>query len=447
MDGFLTDVLLLVALTLLNGVFAMSEIALVSSRKVRLQNLSDKGSMGARKALELLRFPSRFLSTIQVGITSIGILSGAVGEKALSAPLANWIAEVPFFQSYAHAIALTLTVIVLTFFTVVIGELAPKSLALLAPERWASLVARPLSWVAFVSRPLVMLLAKSSEWLLETLGVKKGGEPPVSDNEIRALMVQGTRAGVFHESEEEIVSNVLRLDQQPVVEIMTPKHDMAIIDLKEPVEKVRIRIAESDHTRLVVCKNGLQHVLGILRTGDLLKKTVNGNAVTFDDIRHVLRSPAYVPEAVSTIQLMENFRRSNNSFALIVDEYGEVQGMVTLTDVLAAIVGDYSSPEVMLENDLIRRSDGSWLADGEMSMERLTGELGIKGTLPGEDTHRFHTVGGFVMFMLGKIPSPADNFEIDGWRFEVMDMDKNRVDKVLVSRADVPEENSELLER
>ena len=447
MDGFLTDVLLLVALTLLNGVFAMSEIALVSSRKVRLQNLSDKGSMGARKALELLRFPSRFLSTIQVGITSIGILSGAVGEKALSAPLANWIAEVPFFQSYAHAIALTLTVIVLTFFTVVIGELAPKSLALLAPERWASLVARPLSWVAFVSRPLVMLLAKSSEWLLETLGVKKGGEPPVSDNEIRALMVQGTRAGVFHESEEEIVSNVLRLDQQPVVEIMTPKHDMAIIDLKEPVEKVRIRIAESDHTRLVVCKNGLQHVLGILRTGDLLKKTVNGNAVTFDDIRHVLRSPAYVPEAVSTIQLMENFRRSNNSFALIVDEYGEVQGMVTLTDVLAAIVGDYSSPEVMLENDLIRRSDGSWLADGEMSMERLTGELGIKGTLPGEDTHRFHTVGGFVMFMLGKIPSTADNFEIDGWRFEVMDMDKNRVDKVLVSRADVPEENSELLER
>ena len=437
MDGFLTDVLLLVALTLVNGLFAMSEIALVSSRKVRLQNLSDKGNSGARKALELVRFPSRFLSTIQVGITSIGILSGAIGEKVLSAPLAKWIAEV---QPYAHGIALTLTVIALTYFTVVIGELVPKSLALLAPERWASLMARPLSWVAFVSRPLVLLLARSSEWLLEAFGVKKDNEPPVSDNEIRALMVQGTRAGVFHESEEEIVSNVLRLDQQPVMEIMTPRHDMAIIDLNDSIEKVRNRIVESDHTRLVVCKNGLQHVLGILRTGDLLKKTVNGNAVTFEDIRHVLRSPAYVPEAVSTIQLMENFRRSNNSFALIVDEYGEVQRVVTLTDVLAAIVGDYSSPEITAENDLVQRGDGSWLADGEMSMERLTDELGIKGTLPGEETHRFHTVGGFVMYMLGKIPAPADSFEIDGWRFEVMDMDKNRVDKVLVSKVEVRED-------
>lgn len=375
-------------------------------------------------------------------VTSIGILSGAIGEKVLSAPLAKWIAEVPFFQPYAHGIALTLTVIALTYFTVVIGELVPKSLALLAPERWASLMARPLSWVAFVSRPLVLLLARSSEWLLEAFGVKKDNEPPVSDNEIKALMVQGTRAGVFHESEEEIVSNVLRLDQQPVMEIMTPRHDMAIIDLNDSIEKVRNRIVESDHTRLVVCKNGLQHVLGILRTGDLLKKTVNGNAVTFEDIRHVLRSPAYVPEAVVR-SVMENFRRSNNSFALIVDEYGEVQGMVTLTDVLAAIVGDYSSPEITAENDLVRRGDGSWLADGEMSMERLTDELGIKGTLPGEETHRFHTVGGFVMYMLGKIPAPADSFEIDGWRFEVMDMDKNRVDKVLVSKVKVPEDGFE----
>lgn len=257
-----------------------------------MQNLSDKGSAGATKALELYRFPSRFLSTIQVGITSIGILSGAIGEKALSAPLAKWISGIPFFQSYAHGIALTVTVIVLTYFTVVIGELVPKSVALLAPERWASLMARPLSWVAFASRPLVLLLARSSEWLLEAFGVTKDNEPPVSDNEIKALMVQGTRAGVFHESEEEIVSNVLRLDQQPVVEIMTPRHDMTIIDLKDPIEHVRNRIAESDHTRLVVCKNGLQHVLGVLRTGDLLKKTVNGNAITFEDIRPGITQPS-----------------------------------------------------------------------------------------------------------------------------------------------------------
>ena len=441
MNGFLTDLLLLLALTLLNGLFAMSEIALVSSKKVRLQNLSDKGSAGAKKALELYRFPSRFLSTIQVGITSIGILSGAIGEKALSAPLAEWVAKVPVFQPYANGVALALTVIVLTYFTVVIGELVPKSLALLAPEKLASLMARPLSWVAFVSRPLVLLLARSSEWLLEVFGVKKDNEPPVNDSEIKALMVQGTQAGVFHESEEEIVSNVLRLDQQPVVEIMTPRHDIVFVDLKDSIEQVRNRIASTGHTRLVVCKNGLQHIVGILRTGDLLKKTVNGNAVTVEDIKHVLQRPAYVPEAVSTIQLMENFRRSNNSFALIVDEYGEVQGMVTLTDVLAAIVGDYSSPEIMAENDLVRRDDGSWLVDGEMSMERLTDELDIKGNLPGEETNRFHTVGGFVMYMLGKIPSPADSFEIDDWRFEVMNMDKNRVDKVLVSSLDKQKED------
>lgn len=438
MDGFLTDVLLLVALTLLNGLFAMSEIALVSSKKVRLQSLSENGSAGAKKALELSRYPSRFLSTIQVGITSIGILSGAIGENALSKPLTKWIAEVPFLHAYAHAIALTLTVIVLTYFTVVIGELVPKSLALRSPERLASLMAKPLSWVAFVSRPLVLLLSTSSEWLLKVLGVKKDAEPPVSDNEIRALMVQGTRAGVFHESEEEIVSNVLRLDKQPLAEIMTPRHDMVIIDLKDPIDRIRRKIAESEHTRLVVCKNGLSHVLGVLRTGDLLKKTVNGNAITLEDIQQVLKSPAYVPEAVSTIQLMENFRHSNNSFALIVDEYGEVQGMVTLTDVLAAIVGDYSSPEMLVEDELVQRNDGSWLVDGEVSMERLTDELDIKGTFPGEESNRFHTVGGFVMYMLGKIPSPADSFEIDGWRFEVMDMDKNRVDKVLVSQVDIP---------
>lgn len=441
MDGFLTDVLLLVALTLLNALFAMSEIALVASKKVRLQNLSENGSAGAKKALELVRFPSRFLSTIQVGITSIGILSGAIGEKVLSTPVAKWIAEIPYFQTYAHGIALALTVMVLTYFAVVIGELVPKSLALMAPEKLASFVARPLSWVAFIFRPLVLVLSRSSEWLLDTFGVKKLNEPPVSDSEIKALMVQGTRAGVFHESEEEIVSNVLRLDQQPVVEIMTPRHDMVTIDLKDPIEKLRNRIAESEHTRLIVCQNGLQHVLGILRTGDLLRKTVNGNPVTIDDIRHVLQNPIYVPEAVSTIQLMENFRRFNNSFALIVDEYGDIQGMVTLTDVLAAIVGDYSSPEVMSADELIRRADGSWLVDGEMSMERLTDELGIKGSLPGEETHRFHTVGGFVMYILGKIPLPADHFEIDGWRFEVMDMDKNRVDKVLVSRIDNPDKN------
>ncbi len=440
MDVYLTDLLLLVALTLLNGLFAMSEIALISSKKVRLQSLADKGSAGAGRALELSRNPSRFLSTIQVGITSIGILSGAIGENVLSAPLSREIAAIPFLQHYAHAIALTVTVALLTYFSVVIGELVPKSLALHAPEKLASFMAGPLGWVSFVTRPLVWLLSKSSEWLLDFLGVKKSDEPPVSDSEIRALMIQGKEAGVFHESEEEFVSNVLRLDQQAIGEIMTPRHDMSVIDLNGSIEGVRKRIAESAHTRLVVCRGGLQHVLGILRKGDLLKKAVNGTAVVIGDIEKVLQQPLYVPETISTIQLMENFRRTDNSFALIVDEYGDLQGMVTLTDVLAAIVGDYSRSEIEGWGGLIQRSDGSWLVDGDVSLDRLAEELHMKGEFPGGDGNRFYTVGGLSMFMLGKIPVPADHFEIDGWKFEVMSMEKNRVGKVLVSPVDKPEE-------
>lgn len=233
MNAFLTD-LLLVLLTLLNGIFAMSEIALVSSRKVRLQSLSDEGSSGAKKALELYRSPARFLSTIQVGITSIGILSGAVGEKAISAPLAAWLGKIPYLHPWSKGVAL-----------------------------------------AVIALPLVWLLSKSSEWLLGLLGVKKNSEPPISDNEIRALMGQGTWAGVFHKGEQEIVSNVLRLDQQPVVEIMTPRHDLDILDLDDSLDVLRNRIVASGHTRQIVCRDGLSHILGILRrrfAGEDLKR-------------------------------------------------------------------------------------------------------------------------------------------------------------------------------
>ena len=434
MEVYLTDLLLLVILTLLNGLFAMSEIALISSKKVRLENLANEGNVSAGKALELYRNPSRFLSTIQIGITSIGILSGAIGENVLSAPLSREIAEIPVLHPYAHVIALTITVVLLTYFSVVIGELVPKSLALHAPERLASFMARPLGWVSFVTRPMVWLLSKSSEWLLKLLGVKKSNDPPVSDGEIRALMIQGKEAGVFHASEEEFVSNVLRLDHLPIGEIMTPGHDMSVIDLNDPIERVRKKIVDSTHTRLIVCRDGLQHVLGILRKGDLLKKTVSGTAVFIEDIENVLQNPLYVPETISTIQLMENFRRSDNSFALIVDEYGDLQGMVTLTDVLAAIVGDYSRSEIEGWGELTQRSDGSWLADGDVNLDRLAEELHLKENFSGEESNRFYTVGGLVMFMLGKIPSPADQFEIDDWKFEVMSMDKNRVGRVLISR-------------
>ncbi|MBL8429126.1 MAG: HlyC/CorC family transporter [Dechloromonas sp.] len=427
------DIFLLVVLILINGVFAMSEIAVVSSRKARLQNLADDGSLGAEAALSLHQEPSSFLSTIQVGITSVGIMSGAIGEAALAAPLAAWMAGFPPLEPYANSVALGLTVVVLTYFSVVVGELVPKRLAMLAPEGIASLIARPMMLLAKVTHPVVVILSGTSTAILSMLGARRKEEPPVTNDEIKVLMEQGSEAGVFHESEQELVSNVLRLDEQKIAAIMTPRREMFVIDLDEGDEAVRQQIIETEYSRLVVCRNGIEHVLGILQTGDLLKKALPGHCITVVDIEAVLHAPLYVPETVTTTQLLENFRRARLQFALIVDEYGDVQGVVTLTDVMSAIVGELSEPERPEERDMIQREDGSWLVDGDVGVERMKSTLDIEDDLPGEDENGFHTLGGFIMHALGRIPAPTDHFDAAGWRFEVMDMDKNRVDKVLIS--------------
>ncbi len=427
------DIFLLAILILVNGVFAMSEIAVVSARQARLQNLADEDSPGAKAALSLHQEPSGFLSTIQVGITSVGILSGAIGEAALADPLAAWLRAIPLLEPYAQSVALTLTVVGLTYFSVVVGELVPKRLAMLAPEMIASLVARPMMLLAKVAHPLVTVLSGSSTAILSVLGARRKEEPPVTNEEIKVLMEQGAEAGVFHESEQEIVSNVLRLDEQKIAAIMTPRREMFVVDLDEGDEAVRQRIIESEFSRVIVCRDGLEHILGVLQTGDLLKKALLGHCIASPDIEAALHPPLYVPETVTTNQLLENFRRARLQFALIVDEYGEIQGLVTLTDVMSAIVGELSEPETPEDRDMIQREDGSWLADGDVGIERLKSMLDIEEELAGEDERSFHTLGGFIMHVLGRIPAPTDHFEAAGWRFEVVDMDKNRVDKVLLS--------------
>lgn len=428
------DILVLVVLILVNGVFAMSEIAVVSSRKARLQNLADDGSLGAEAALSLHQEPSGFLSTIQVGITSVGIMSGAIGEAAIADPLAAWMAGFPVLEPYAKSVALTITIIALTYFSVVVGELVPKRLAMLAPEGIASLIARPMMLLAKVTHPLVVVLSSSSTAILGIIGARRKEDPPVTNDEIKVLMEQGAEAGVFHESEQEIVSNVLRLDEQKIAAIMTPRREMFVIDLDEGDEAARQRIIETEFSRVVVCRDGMEHVLGILQTGDLLKKALpGGHCITAVDIEAILHPPLYVPETVTTTQLLESFRRARLQFALIVDEYGDVQGVVTLTDVMSAIVGELSEPEKPEERDMIQREDGSWLVDGDVGVERMKSVLDIEDELPGEEENGFHTLGGFIMHVLGRIPAPTDHFNAAGWRFEVMDMDKNRVDKVLVS--------------
>lgn len=430
------DLALLLFLILLNGVFAMSEIAVVSSRKARLQRLAEDGSPGARSALALHDEPSNFLSTIQVGITSVGILSGAIGETALADPLAAWLGGFPAIASQARPVALTIVVVGLTYFSVVVGELVPKRLGLLAPEGTASLVARPMNTLSRIARPLVWLLSSSSGLILRLLGARRKDEPPVTNEEINVLMEQGAEAGIFHESEQEIVSNVLRLDEQRVGAIMTHRSDMFVIDLDEPEDEIRRQLTDCPFERIVVCRDGLEHIVGILRTADLLSAALNGAPL---DIEHHLSQPLYVPDSVSTTQLMENFRRARTHLALIVDEYGELEGLVTLTDVLTAIVGDLPSTETPGEQDIVQREDGSWLVEGGVTAERLKSALEIDSDLPGEDENAFNTLGGFVMHMLERLPAVADHFEWGGLRFEVVDMDRNRVDKVLVTSLARPE--------
>lgn len=432
------DIALLLFLILLNGVLAMSEIAVVSSRKARLQRLSEDGSPGAESALALHNEPATFLSTVQVGITTVGILSGAIGETALADPLTIWLAGFSLIEPYARGVALTVVVVALTYFSVVIGELVPKRLGLLAPEKTASLIAPPMNMLARAGRPLVWLLSASSSFLLRMMGAGSKEESPVTDEEIKDLMEQGAEAGVFHESEQAIVSNVLRLDEQRIGAIMTHRTDIYVLDLDEPEAEILNIIAESPYTRIVVCRGGLDHIVGVLRTADLLKAALAGEAMK---IEQFLRPPLYVPEGVTTTHLLENFRKAHQQCALIVDEYGELQGLVTLTDVLTSIVGELPSSDIPEEQDIVAREDGSWLIDGSVTVERVKHVLDIDNDLPGEEENAFNTLGGFVMHVLGRIPAVADHFEVAGCRFEVVDMDKNRVDKMLVARIVFPKNN------
>lgn len=433
------DLGIILLLIILNGVFAMSEIAVVSSRQARLQRLAEDGSLGAEAALKLHNEPTRFLSTIQVGITSIAILSGAIGEAALADPVTLWLSQFDLPGESARIIALSMTVVVLTYLSVVIGELVPKQLALLSPEGIASLVARPMGWLSRLTAPLVWLFSASTAAILRVFGARPSDEPPVTDDEIKVLMGQGAEAGVFHESEREIVSNVLRLDEQRVAAIMTPRKDMYLVDLAEPELEVRRQVAESPYARVVVCRDGLDNVAGVLQRGDLLKPVLEDAPF---DVERVLRPPVYVPESVTTTHLLESLRRNRSQFALVIDEYGEVQGLVTLNDVLEAIVGDVPSQDDDGEQDVVEREDGSLLMDGGLGVERLKAVLELKDALPGEEENAFHTLGGLMMHELGRVPLEADHFVLAGWRFEVVDMDKNRVDKVLVTREEtgVPEE-------
>jgi putative hemolysin len=434
------EVLLILVLILTNGVFAMSEIAVVSARGARLQELADRGHHGARRAIALKENPGPFLSTIQVGITLVGVLMGALGEAALALPVREALAGIPLLAPSADLLALVLVVATITYLSVVIGELVPKQLALLAPETLAAFVARPLGWLSRIALPVVWLLSASSGLLLRLIGARREGAPPVTDEEIRVLMAQGAEAGVFHASEGPMVANVLRLDEQRIGAVMTPRNAIEALDLDQEPEALRHAIAALRHTLVPVHRGGLdQQLLGVIRMTDLLPRCLDAGELSAEALEDLAQPPLFVPQSLNAAQLLETFRDNPINLALIVDEYGSLEGLVTLADVLAAIVGTPLGEDVTGADEITRRADGSWLVDGSLPLERLRAELGVEAPLPGEDGTSFHTVGGFVMHTLGRVPRASERFDTAGLRFEVVDMDQQRVDKVLVERLNADE--------
>jgi putative hemolysin len=422
------DLTLILFLIALNAVFALSEMAIVASRSARLQHLEEEGRPGAAAAAALHREPSRFLSTIQIGITAVGVLAGAVGEEALAEPLAAQLAAWPLLAPHAAGIAFTITIVIITYLSVVLGELVPKRLALLGPERIALVVATPLRFLGRIAAPFVWLLAKSSDAVLSLVPKRGEREPPVTDEEIAVLMEQGAAAGVFHESEQAFVSNVLRLDDRRVTSIMTPRQQFYAVDLEDGAEAIRQAVAAAPHTRIVVCRGGTDNVLGIVEANELLADLLAGRPL---DVAARVREPLRVPETATTTSLIETFREQGRQLALVMDEYGEVLGLVTDSDFLGAIVGEIGATGQPVPSGIERREDGSWLVDGGLPVEALEDMLEL-GPLPGQEEHQYTTVAGFVLHQLGRIPQPADHFTWDGLRFEVVDMDGRRVDKVLI---------------
>jgi putative hemolysin len=424
------DVVLLTFLILLNGVFAMSEMALTASRKARLQVMVAAGEPGALAAMELHDHPTRFLSTVQIGITSIGVLNGIVGEAAFSGPLSLFLMRTTGLAADAAAIAATaLVVIIITILTIIFGELVPKRLGQTHPETVARLVARPMAALAILTRPLVMLLSGVTDATLRLIGIRGGVGRSVTEEEIAASLEEGLDAGVIEAYEHQMVRNVFRLDDRQIGSMMIPRAEIVWLDVDDDIEKMLAAMAEHGHTRYPVCRGGLDDVLGVVAVHRLLEPLAHGRAPSLTE---VMVPPVFVPETLSGMELIEHFRTTGVDIVFVVDEYGAVQGVISERDLLEAIageLGDGTGDDAWA----VQRGDLSWLMDGLIPVPELKDRLHLNG-LPDEDRGRYNTLAGMIMLLLGRLPQVTDVVTWDGWRFEVVDLDGKRVDKVLVTR-------------
>lgn len=425
------EILLIFILLIINGLFSMSEIAVVSSRKVRLQKRAEEGNAGAKAALEILGSPDRFLSTVQIGITLVGILSGAFGGAALAVHIAPIIERVPFLENHAESISFVVVVLVITYFSLVIGELAPKKIALNRPERIAAVVSRPMNFISKSTAPFVWLLSTSTNIVLKLFRQRNSSELSITEEEIKAMIIQGTTSGVLEETEQELMESIIRLDDQRIVALMTPRLKIGWVNSKVSEDEICRQIKDCSFSRVLLGDGNIDNIRGFVKAKDLLNFLLDGNSF---DLESVIKKPLFIPETATALEVLDKFRNSNTHLAVIIDEFGSTQGLITTNDILEAIVGDLSVGGFRKES-VKRRDDGSWILDARLPNIEFCEVLRIK-KLPMDENGRYETLAGFVINRLEKIPSIGDAFEWGNYVFEVVNMDGRRVDRVLVTRID-----------
>jgi putative hemolysin len=422
------ELLLILLLVLLNGAFAMSELAIVSARRSRLIAMQRKGSAGAGAALALADDPQRFLPTVQVGITLVGILAGAFGGARLSGGIAQFLATIPGFAPFAEEAAFALVVLLITYLSLILGELVPKQLALRHPERLAVLVARPLSWLSRATGPVIWVLSRSSALVLKLFGRHDPAAQAVTEEEVKAMVAEGATSGAIETEERHMIERVLRLADKPVRALMTPRTELEWIDRMAPPEDVAARLRASPVTRFVVAEGRVDNVVGVVAAKDLLDQLLEGAPLS---VPAAMRQPLVLPDTLSALDALERLRGDPIGMALVLDEYGSFEGVVTASDLLEAIVGELGVPEPSASQPAVQRHDGSLLLDGMMASDELKARLDLPD-LPREGT--YHTVAGLMLALLQRVPKEGDRIVWAGWRFEIVDMDGRRVDKVLAAK-------------
>lgn len=423
------QVVTILLFAILNGILAMSEIAIVSARQARLRKKAERGDEQAQAAMELADDPTQFLSTVQIGITLVGIFAGAFGEATLARSIASGLVQIPILAPYAKALGSGIVVVGVTYVSLVIGELVPKRLALNDAEGIAIFISKPMQALSTITRPVVWLLSVSTEAVVRLLGVTPSKEPYITTEEIEVMVEHGTELGIFEKYERDMVESVLRLDEWRVDAFMTPRTQVTWIDLEDPEERVRETLLQAKHSRFPVMEGDPDHTVGILYTKDMVVRQLKGKAL---DIRACLRPVLFVPESMSTLRVLEVFKQEGRHIALITDEYGSVQGMVTDMDILEAIAGEIPAEGEPEEPQAKQRDDGTWLVDGLLHINRLWEILNLKSEM--EDDYRgYQTVSGFMMAELDGIPTEGKHFEFRNQQFEIVDMDGRRIDKVLVT--------------